>query len=330
MQTLNHNISDLDRFLEVSNWEIIILDLFTSIEIDKNTTVLFHGIAKDYLEQLSENTIDLVVTSPPYFVGKEYDTSKSVKDFSKELQSVLPPLIRALKSGGNLCFQVGNHVQDGQLTPLDAVIFSEILKHPELILRNRIIWTFGHGAHASKRFSGRHETVLWYSKGNANNFDLDAVRVPQLYPGKRHYKGPKKGEWSANPLGKNPGDVWDIGDVWGIPNVKAHHIEKTDHPCQFPIALARRLIAALCPKDGLVVDPYLGSGTTAVAAMMEERNASGCDLELKYLKIAKKRLGQLRDGSLKFREDTPARSPKLSEAVSKRPPHFPILESLRR
>jgi adenine-specific DNA-methyltransferase len=266
--------------------------------------------------------VDLVVTSPPYFVGKEYDTSINVADFVTELRRTIPGIVASLKNGGSVCWQVGNHVNKGRLTPLDAIIVGELASHPDLILRNRIIWTFGHGSHAASRYSGRHETVLWYTKGKDYFFNLDASRVPQLYPGKRHYKGPRKGEWSGNPLGKNPGDVWDLGDVWGIPNVKAHHIEKTEHPCQFPTALARRLIVGLSPLGGLVVDPYLGAGSAAIAALVEGRNFGGSDIEVRYLQMAATRLGSLVEGNLKLREDTPVRRPRSSEKVTQLPPHF--------
>src|SRR5690606_1970695 len=123
------------------------------------------------------------------------------------------------------------HVQQGAVIPLDFLVHQEVAKNDTMRLRNRVIWTFNHGLHATKRFSGRHETILWYTKGPGAHFDLDSVRVPQLYPGKLHYKGPNKGKLSGNPLGKNP------GDVLAIPNVKGRHVEKTEHPCQFPVAL---------------------------------------------------------------------------------------------
>jgi adenine-specific DNA-methyltransferase len=184
-------------------------------------------------------------------MGKEYDTSHSIEDFKADQLHLAPLLVRALRDGGSLCWQVGHHVQNGVTVPLDAIVYPIFAAQEGLFLRNRIVWTFGHGVHASRRFSGRHETILWFTKGHDYHFNLDAVRVPQKYPGKRHYKGPKKGEWSGNPLGKNPSDVWDI------PNVKSRHIEKTDHPCQFPVALVQRLIRALVPAQGFVVDPFM-------------------------------------------------------------------------
>jgi adenine-specific DNA-methyltransferase len=290
--------------------------------IDGSVAMLRLGDAVEGLKALKRGSVDLIVTSPPYFIGKEYDTSARASDFGREIRRILPAMVRALKPGGSLCWQVGNHVQDGRVIPLDFVIGSELARSPAMALRNRIIWTFGHGTHASRRFSGRHETILWYTKGDNYHFELDPVRVPQTYPGKRHYKGPKKGDWSGNPLGKNPGDYWDIGEIWKIPNVNSNHVEKTDHPCQFPTALVRRLISALCPKGGIVVDPYMGSGSAAVAALLEGRNFYGSDVEARYLAICSERLNDLEDGLLKVREDIPVAAPNGRLSVATLPPHF--------
>jgi adenine-specific DNA-methyltransferase len=194
-----------------------------------------------FLSTLPDASVDLAVSSPPYFIGKEYDTSCSPADFAAMHERLARELSRVVKAGGSICWQVGSHVYDNVVIPLDAIVYSAFSKDGQLKLRNRIVWTFGHGAHSARRFSGRHETILWFTKGDDYHFDLDAVRVPQKYPGKKHYKGPKHGKLSGNPLGKNPGDVWDI------PNVKAGHVEKTEHPSQFPVALAQRLVRALCP-----------------------------------------------------------------------------------
>jgi adenine-specific DNA-methyltransferase len=151
--------------------------------------------------------------------------------------------------------------------------------------------------HNSRRFSGRHETVLWYSKGDGFTFDLDAVRILQKYPGKRHYKGAKRGEFSGNPRGKNPSDVWEI------PNVKANHVEKTDHPCQFPVALARRIISALSKEDGWVLDPFMGAGSTAVASLSLNRRFAGAEIDKRYARLARTRVKGLASGATKFRPE---------------------------
>lgn len=206
------------------------------------------------------------------------DPHDDIETFRKQHQDIFSDLYRVVKPGGSICWQIGYHVSDKCVVPLDYIVYdiftsmSEGLDNP-LILRNRIVWTFGHGLNSTTRFSGRHEMILWFTKGLQTVFNLDEVRVPQKYPGKRFYKGPNKGQLSGNPMGKNPSDVWDI------PNVKAKHIEKTAHPCQFPVAIPRRLIRALTNKNGLVLDPFMGSGTTGVAALIEGRRFVGSEIQ---------------------------------------------------
>ena len=201
---------------------------------------------------------------------------------------------RLLSPTGSICWQVGNHVDGGEVFPLDIMLYS-IFKQHGLKLRNRIVWTFGHGLHCQKRFSGRHETILWFTKSEEYTFNLDDIRVPSKYPNKKHFKGPRKGELSSNPLGKNPSDVWDI------PNVKWNHVEKTDHPCQFPIGLVERLVLGLTNEGDSVLDPYLGVGSTAIAALKHNRSAYGCDLDAGYIDIAWERIHDLRAGRLRTR-----------------------------
>lgn len=266
-----------------------------------------------FLSKLPNSSVDLVVSSPPYFIGKDYDTSCDIGDFTEAHTLLLSELKRCLKDGGSLCWQVGSHVKNGVVMPLDALVYSIFSTGENLFLRNRIIWTFAHGAHCSKRLSGRHETILWFTKGDDYYFDLDSIRTPQKYPGKRHYKGPNKGKLSGNPLGKNPGDVWDI------PNVKAGHVEKTSHPCQFPVALVQRLVKSMSPQRGVVVDPYLGSGSTAIAALIEGRKFAGCDTNADYVKIARSRINDLKRGTLLVRPDEPVFVPKSTDTVAKAP-----------
>ena len=160
-------------------------------------------------------------------------------------------------------WEVGDYVEAGEVYPLD-IYFYDIFKDAGFHLRNRIIWHFEHGLHASKRFSGRYETILWLTKSHKYTFNLDDIRVPSKYPGKTHYKGAKRGQPSGNPLGKNPSDFWNVvtsdweKEIWDVPNVKANHPEKTIHPCQFPIELIQRCVLALTDQGDLVLDPFLG------------------------------------------------------------------------
>lgn len=263
----------------------------------KNDVTLFAGDCRELLARLPARSVQLVVTSPPYNIGKTYERRVSLPDYLQREREVINLCVDKLRAGGSICWQIGNHVAEGEIFPLDTLLYP-YFKERGLHLRNRIIWHFEHGLHCSRRFSGRYETILWFTKDDAAGqyyFDLDPVRVPQKYPGKRHFKGPHKGEYSANPLGKNPGDVWII------PNVKHNHPEKTVHPCQFPVELVERLVLALTRRGDLVLDPYMGVGTTPAAAVVHGRRAAGAEIVLEYVKIARERVAQAVSGTLPAR-----------------------------
>jgi len=270
---------------------------------NKNSDVtLFNGDTLKLLKQISDNEAKLIITSPPYNIGKEYEKVKSIKNYLKEQEEVIKECARILNDKGSICWQVGNLV-NGEVFPLDILLYP-IFKKYGLHLRNRIIWHFGHGLHCSNRFSGRYETILWFTKSKDYTFNLDPIRVPQKYPNKRYFKGKKKGQLSGNPLGKNPSDIWDI------PNVKFNHPEKTEHPCQFPIELVERLVLSMTNEKDLVIDPFIGVGSTAIASIKNNRRCAGADTMKKYLNIAKKRLKLLEKGELKIREiGTPIHDP---------------------
>jgi adenine-specific DNA-methyltransferase len=238
---------------------------------------------------------------------------------------VIGELVRCLADDGSLCWEVGNYVEDGEVVPLD-VLFYPIFKKHGLKLRNRMIWHFGHGLHASRRFSGRYETLLWFTKSDNYVFNLDQVRVPAKYPGKTFYKGPNRGKPSGNPLGANPSDVWTFllqeweAEMWDIPNVKANHPEKTGHPCQFPVELVERCVLALTNEDDWVFDPYMGVGSTLIAGLMHQRRVIGCDKEAEYVALARQRIDDYWNGRLKVRKmGTPVYVPTGREKVSQIP-----------
>ncbi|NPV75437.1 MAG: site-specific DNA-methyltransferase [Anaerolineae bacterium] len=262
---------------------------------DPSADFIFHeGDVLDLMAQVPERFVSLVVTSPPYNLGKPYEEKQDIQAYLKEQEKVIRECVRVLKDDGSLCWQVGNFVFNGEIIPLDILLFP-IFSGLGLHLRNRIIWHFGHGLHASRRFSGRYEVILWFTRSDRYVFNLDEVRVPQKYPQKRHFKGPKKGELSGHPLGKNPSDVWEI------PNVKSNHVEKTEHPCQFPIELVERLVLALTNPGDWVLDPYMGVGSTAIAALMHRRKAIGAEIMPEYVRIAKERIRLGEQGKLRIR-----------------------------
>ncbi len=277
------------------------------------------------LKTFDEQKFDLVITSPPYNVGKEYETKQSIEKYLEQQEEVITELIRVTSNKGSICWQVGNYVDKGEIFPLD-IFYYQIFKKHGLKLRNRIIWHFGHGLHASKRFSGRYETILWFTKTDDYIFNLDEVRVPSKYPGKRHFKGPKKGQLSGNPKGKNPSDIWEIiirdweKALWNIPNVKSNHPEKTEHPCQFPVELVERCILALTRQGSWVLDPYAGVGSALLASIKNERNAVGIEKKKEYVSIAEQRIKDMKEGKLKLRPiNKPVHQPKATDKIAQMP-----------
>ena len=265
--------------------------------------VLFEGDTLQLLPTIPSDSIRLIVTSPPYNLGKSYETRVDLDIYLSEQEKVIEECVRVLADDGSICWQVGNYVKNGEIIPLDIMLYP-LFASRGLRLRNRIVWHFGHGLHTTKRFSGRYEVILWFTKSDHYVFNLDPIRVPQKYPGKKHFKGPRKGELSGNPLGKNPTDVWEI------PNVKANHIEKTIHPCQFPVELVERLVLGLTNENDWVLDPFMGVGSTAIAALIHHRKVLGAEIMPDYVQITKKRVHQTEIGQLKIRPmDRPVYQP---------------------
>ncbi|MBY0228645.1 MAG: site-specific DNA-methyltransferase [Gemmataceae bacterium] len=294
--------------------------------------VVLEGDSAARLKEVPADSVQLVITSPPYNIGKAYETATDLDRYLGALEPVVSELVRLLSPAGSLCWQVGNYVEDGEVFPLDILYYPFFKKHG-LKLRNRMIWHFDHGLHATKRFSGRYETLLWFTKGDEYTFNLDSVRVPSKYPGKTHFKGEKRGQPSGNPLGKNPSDKWKVlvqdweTGLWDIPNVKANHPEKTIHPCQFPIELVERCVLALTDEGDRVLDPFSGVGSALLAALRNGRKALGCEKEREYIGIAKQRVADLFAGTLGYRPlGKPVHQPSGREKVSRMPKEWLNLE----
>ena len=275
--------------------------------------VIYHGDCLKFLRSLPDGIVQLVVTSPPYNIGKRYERRISLDQYLANQATVIRECVRVLSASGSICWQVGNFVDDNEIVPLDVALWPTF-RDIGLKMRNRIVWHFEHGLHCSRRFSGRYETIVWLTKSDDYVFNLDPVRTPQKYPGKKYFKGPKAGQYSCNPLGKNPGDVWII------PNVKHNHVEKTIHPCQFPVELVERLVLAMTKSGDWVLDPYLGVGTSLAAAVRQDRKGMGAEVVLDYIKVARERVAAARLGTLRTRPmDRPVYKPSGREGVSRNP-----------
>jgi len=284
-----------------------------------NTFKLVNNDRMKLLKKLKNNSVQLIITSPPYNIWKSYEKKKPFKLYLKEQEETLLECFRVLKKTGSLCWQVGSYFEKSELYPLDIFVY-EICKKIGFKLRNRIIWHFNHGLHGTKRLSGRYEVMCWFTKSDNYTFNLDDIRVPSKYPGKTNYKpGKNYGKLSGNPLGKNPSDYWEIMvkewelAFWEIPNVKANHPEKTLHPCQFPIELVERCVFAFTNEKDVVLDPFSGVGSSMLAAVKNNRVGVGCELDKKYIQIAYEKIQLLEDGDLPYRE----LGKKVSEAKGK-------------
>jgi adenine-specific DNA-methyltransferase len=288
--------------------------------------VIAPGDALETLKTLPDNLAKLIISSPPYNLGKVYEKATELDSYLEALSPIVDELIRVLSPAGSLCWQVGNYVEGGEVFPLD-IFYYPYFKQRGLKLRNRVIWHFEHGLHASKRFSGRYETLLWFTKGDDYTFNLDAVRIPSKYPGKTNFRpGPNYGKPSGNPNGKNPSDFWPMLSedweslVWEIPNVKANHPEKTIHPCQFPVELVERCVLALTDEGDWVLDPFSGVASALIAALKNKRKAFGCEKELAYIDVAKQRIADLYSGKLRYRPlGKPVHQPTGREKVAQVP-----------
>jgi adenine-specific DNA-methyltransferase len=283
------------------------------------------GNTFDLIKSLDDESIDLLITSPPYNVGKVYEKKIDFHAYLNPYVEFAKIAFKKIAPKGSICWEVGNYVNDFEVYPLD-IYFYDIFKDAGFKLRNRIIWHFEHGLHASKRFSGRYETILWFTKTDDYTFNLDSVRVPSKYPGKLHYKGEKRGLPSGNPLGKNPSDLWTIltkdweCELWNIPNVKSNHPEKTIHPCQFPVELVQRCVLALTNNGDIVFDPFMGVGSVLIAAMLHDRNGLGFEIDDDYIKIAQKRINDYLNNNLKIRPiGKPVHKPTGREKVAQIP-----------
>ena len=270
--------------------------------------VLFDGDCSEFLKDIPSNSVDLIITSPPYNIGKKIRKKKrpyihtwKVKSlqFRNYTECLLLPEISVGKSEIMLrrerCF------------PLD-IYFYEIFKRFDLKLRNRIIWRFNHGLHCSKRFSGRYEVILWFTKSDDYIFNLDPVRVPAKIPRQATFQRTEERSTFRQPTWQEP--FWYLGcrQTWlgrrslGYSKRESETIRrKTEHPCQFPIELVQRCVLALTQSEGVVLDPYCGVGSTIIAALQHGRKAIAAEQDSRYIAITRERIQKFEQGVLPLR-----------------------------
>lgn len=260
-------------------------ELKNKINIRDIHNSILNGEALSIMKRIPSNSVDLIITSPSYEVGKEYENGDSFEEYLKFHEEVIKEAKRILKDNGSIYWNVAQTPKNGEMLPLGAIFYNLFKKH-EYYLKNWIIWRFDGGLNCKKRLSGRYENVLWFVKDHQNFiFNLDEIRITPKW----------KNDKRNNPMGKNPTDFWEFAEdnsIWEINRVVNVSKEKTTHPCQFPEKLIERITKASSNKGDVVLDMFNGSGTTCKVANDLGRKFIGIDKELKYCKVALDRVNK--------------------------------------
>lgn len=235
------------------------------------------------MRALPPETIDLTITSPPYNIGKEYEQLMQIEEYVGWCRAWIEQTYRLTKPAGAFWLNLGYTRLPGKAKALPLPYL--IWKESPFYLIQEIVWNYGAGVAGKTFFSPRNEKFLWYVKDeNRYTFNLDDVRDPNVkYPNQK-----KNGKVKVNPLGKNPSDVWQIPKVTSGKDRASK--ERTQHPAQFPTALIERIVLASSNKSDVILDPFVGSGTTAVAASGLGRRVVGFEIKERYCEIAATRI----------------------------------------
>ena len=232
---------------------------------------------------LNKVQLDLTITSPPYNIGKEYENILPLDKFANWLVNISDLIYKLTKSNGAYLLNVGyiRIENKGRAVPIPYLLWDKL----KFYLNQEIIWNYGAGVASKKYLSPRNEKVLWYVKNSEEyTFNLDDIRDPNVkYPNQR-----KNGKLRCNTLGKNPSDVWQIAKVTSGANRSS--IERTNHPAQFPEDLIERMVKGFSNENELILDPFIGSGTTAKTAIIHNRMFLGFELDSSYCETMVERL----------------------------------------
>lgn len=245
--------------------------------------ILFCGDTLDMLSKINTQIFNAIITSPPYNIGKEYEQVMLLDDYIEWSVKWINSAEQLLKPDGAFLLNLGYiSVEDhGRAVPIPYLLWDKI----PLYLNQEIIWNYSAGVSCKKYLSPRNEKILWYVKDRENYvFNLDAIRDKNVkYPNSK-----KNGKLRVNTLGKNPSDVWEIAKVTTGRNRASK--ERTPHPCQFPTDLIDRLVLGFSNAENIVFDPFVGSGTTFISCMQNDRYCIGFEINEKYCEIAKQRI----------------------------------------
>lgn len=268
--------------MSIENFEIIKSVLGTpSFEVDG--VAIYNRDCLEGMKEIPSNLVDTTITSPPYNIGKEYEELVQLDDYLSWCEKWIYEVHRLTTDDGTFWLNVGYLEVEGlgQAVPIPYLLWN---RTPFYMLQE-VVWNYAAGVACKKKFSPRNEKLLWYVKDKKKyTFNLDDVRDPNVkYPNQK-----KNGKLRCNPLGKNPSDVWQITKVTSGRNRSS--VERTPHPAQFPMALVERVLKASSNLGDVILDPFMGSGSTAECALRNGRYVIGFELEDKYIGYAEQRI----------------------------------------
>ena len=240
------------------------------------------GDAIKAMKKLPEASIDLVVADPPYALGKDFGNNSDKMDpeeFLTWTDEWTTAVKRLLKPSGSIYVFC-----TWQFSP---EIFTLLKKN--FIMVNEIIWDrrVPSMGGTTRRFTSVHDNIGFFAKTSKYFFDIDPVRIPYDAETKKArsrsiFEGSK---WLE--VGYNPKDLWSVSRLHRL------HGEREDHPTQKPLEIIERMILSSCPPNGVVLDPFMGTGTTAEACVRHDRNYLGYDLNPEYVQLAKARIKRI-------------------------------------
>ncbi len=235
------------------------------------------------MKELPGSIIDLTITSPPYNIGKEYEKTLPLTEYVDWCSAWMSEVHRLTCSQGAFWLNVGYISIPGsaKALPLPYLLWN---KCPFYMIQE-IVWNYGAGVAGKQFLSPRNEKLLWFVKDSTEyTFNLDEIRDPDVkYPFQK-----KNGKLRCNTIGKNPSDVWQIAKVTS--GTDRASSERAPHPAQFPLDLVNRIVRGFSNRGQMVLDPFLGSGTTAESCILNGRTVIGFEIRHDYCSFAAKRL----------------------------------------
>ncbi|PKO44588.1 MAG: site-specific DNA-methyltransferase [Betaproteobacteria bacterium HGW-Betaproteobacteria-22] len=235
------------------------------------------------MNKLPADLVNLTITSPPYNIGKEYETPLPLNQYLNWCGDWIREIHRVTCLDGAFWLNVGYVPVDNiaKAMPLTYLLWDKV----PFFLIQELVWNYGAGVATKHSLSPRNEKFLWYVKNKDQyTFNLDEIRDPDVkYPNQK-----KNGKLRCNTIGKNPSDVWQIAKVTSGANRSSS--ERTPHPAQFPMDLIDRLVKGFSNPSDLLLDPFMGSGTTAESAIRHNRYVIGFELRNDYCLQIKERL----------------------------------------